>query len=188
MKTKLITFLLFGVSLPAAQFLVTFNTAALNTQAGMIDIQFNPGAFPAVYEAGTATITAFDLGGGSLGSISSGPDGGASGTLPGPLVIVNPDFFNGIGYNATFGNFASFLVDFSGNAYSAPGQTILTTLSISLIGTTTISAVADLLGDNLLDVSFSSPGVNFTEIPEPATFGLMTLGLAGGAFLRRRSS
>ena len=186
MKTKLITFLLFGVSLPAAQFLVTFDTTAINSQAGTIDIQFNPGAFPAVYESGTATITAFNLGAGSLGSLSSGPDGGASGTLPGPLAIANSDFLNGIVYNASFGNSASFLVNFSGNAYTASGQTILTTLSVSLIGATTISAVADLRGDRLLDVSFSSPGVTFGEIPEPATFGLITLGLAGCAFLTRR--
>ena len=188
MKTKLITFLLFGVSLPAAQFLVTFDTTAINTQAGTIDIQFNPGAFPAVYESGTATITAFNLGAGSLGSILSGPDGGASGTLPGPLAITNSDFLNGIVYNASFGNSASFLVNFSGNAYSASGQAILTTLSVSLVGTTTVTAFADLLGNSMLDVSFSSPGVNFSEIPEPATFGPMTLGLAACAFLTRRRS
>jgi len=188
MKTILITSLLFAVSSPAAQFLVTFDTTAILGNSGAVEIQFNPAVFPGAYQPGAVTVTAFELGAGSLGSISSGPDGGASGTLPGPLVILNSDFYNGIVYNVTtFGSSASLLVDFTGLAYTASGQTDLTTFSVTLIGSSSITAVADLLGDSQLDVSFSDPGVNFSEVPEPATFALMALGLAAAVALRRRS-
>lgn len=185
MKTKLITVLLCAASLPAAQFRVTVDTTAINNQTGTIDIQFNPNASPP-YESGVATITAFNLGAGSFGPIFSGPDGGASGTLPGPLVLINSNFLNGIGYNAIFGRTASFFVDFSGNAFTASGQSILTSLIVSLSGATTIGAVADLLGDSRIDTSFSSPGVAFAPVPEPSTFGLIALGLAACAPATRR--
>ena len=70
------------------------------------------------------------------------------------MVIVNSDFFNGVVYNTNFGNTASFLVDFSGNALTASGQSNLTTLTVSLIGTTTLSAIADLVGNGTIDTSF----------------------------------
>ncbi len=130
---KLLTTLLCAAALlPAASFQVSIDTSSLNTQTGTIDIQFNPGSFPAVYNSGTATITNFILAGGTLGSIASGPDGGASGTLPGPLTLVNSNFLNGILYNATFGSTASFLVDLAGPAFTGTLQSILTTLSVSL--------------------------------------------------------
>jgi hypothetical protein len=189
MKTKLITFLLFIASLPAAPILVTFDTSAISGQTGTVDIQFNPGDFGLFYEAGTATITAFELGTGLLGSISAGPDGGASGSLPGPLAIVNSDFLNGIAYGASFGSTASFLVEFSGNALAASGQSNFTTLTVSLVGTTTLSAIADLIGDGTVDTSLSSAGVGFSsEVPEPSTFGLVGVVLAAGAAFRRRRS
>lgn len=189
MKTKLIAFLLFAASLPAAPLLVTFDTSAISGQTGTVDIQFNPADFGQLYEFGTATITAFELGTGSLGSLAAGPDGGASGSLPGPLAIANSDFLNGIVYNAIFGDTASFLVDFSGNALTASGQSNLTTLTVSLIGKLTLSAVADLAGDGTIDTSFSSPGVEFSsEVPEPSTFGMVGIALAAGVAFRRRRS
>ena len=184
---KLLTTLLcVAALLPAASFQVSIDTSSLNTQTGTIDIQFNPGSFPAVYNPGTATITNFILSGGTLGSIASGPDGGASGTRPGPLTIINNDFLNGILYNATFGATASFLVDFTGTAFTGTGQSILTTLSVSLTGTnSSVVAQADLVGGSQLDTSFSSQGVTFqSAVPEPSTFGLMAAGIA--AFVLRR--
>ena len=51
-------------------FWVTMNTSAINGEAGTIDIQFNPGSFPALYEAGSVIITDFTIAGGGLGPVS----------------------------------------------------------------------------------------------------------------------
>lgn len=190
MKKTLFSFLFLTVSLTAAPLLVTIDTAALNTQTGTLTVQFGPAIFFSPYESGTATVDAFSLGGGSFNSVAFGPNGGASGSLPGPLVIINSDFFNGIVYNTTFGATASFQVEFAGNALTIPGQTNVSTFTVTLNGTTSIAAVADLFGDGVVDNSFSSPGVTWqpaTEpIPEPSSAALLALGLAAGAWVLRR--
>ena len=180
MKNTLSALLLSAAWLAAAPIQVTLDTSSLNGQTGTVDIQFNPGNFPAVYSPGTATITSFNLGAGTLGSIAFGPDGGASGTLPGPLTIINSDFLNGIVYNATFGSTASFRVDFSGSAFTGSGQSVLTTLSVMLNGTAnSVAAQADLIGGGRLDTSSSSTGVTFAPtatVPEPSSYALFGLG------------
>lgn len=190
MKIKLLSFVLAAVSLPAAQFQVTVDTTSLSAQSGTVDIQFNPGSFPDTYESGTATITAFDLGAGSLGSINSGPDGGVSGSLPGPLVIVNSDFMNGVVYNiVSFGNSLTFLLDLSGDAYTAADQTILTSFNLTLSGTGSITAYAELIGNSQIDTTPSSPGVAFDEVggvPEPSTLALVAMGLVSAFDFSRR--
>jgi hypothetical protein len=166
----------------AAPIPVTINTGGL-AGAGTIDIQFNPGSFPAVYNAGTATITSFVVSGGTLGSVAFGPDGGAvgGGALPGPLAIVNSDFLNGIGYNATFGSQISFLLDLTGAAFTGGGQSILTTFSITLTdGNSTISGIADLIGNSALDTTQSSPEVTFgqtSNVPEPSAIDMVSAGI-----------
>jgi hypothetical protein len=187
---KLFAILFCAASLvSAAPFQVTIDTSSLNTQTGIIDLQFNPGGPPGSYEAGTIEILNFLLGGGgSLGSVAFGPDGAVAGALPGPLTIGNTDFLNGISYNAVFGTTVSFLVNITGNAFTIPDQLVFTSLYVGLTGTnSTIVAQADLIGSGQLDTSFSSSGVTFqaqSAVPEPSTFGFMAAGLA--AFLLRR--
>lgn len=192
MKKTLAAFLLLAASLSAAQFKVTVDTSFLDTLSGTVDIQFNPGSFPDTYESGTATITGFSLGTGALGTVASGPDGGASGSLPGPLTLTNSDFLNGIVYNATFGSTAEFFVDFTGNAFTASGQSILSSLSVSFIGQNdTITGIADLIGDSQIDTSLGNELVSWAEVPgnevpEASTFALLGLGLAAAAVVARR--
>ena len=175
----------------AAPIPVTINTAGL-VGAGSIDIQFNPGSFPAMYNPGTATITNFVITGGSLGSVAFGPDGGAvgGGALPGPLAITNADFLNGIVYNATFGSQVSFLVDFTGTAYTGTGQSILTSFYVNLTaGNSSTSAIADLIGGSTLDTAQSSASVVFGQtgnVPEPSTLGLLSAGLGAVMLAARR--
>lgn len=186
MKKLLLASLLFAAFAAAAPIPFTINTSALNGETGTIDIQFNPGAFPAVYDPGTATITNFVITGGTLGAVSAGPDPGVTGALPGPLVLTNSDFLNGIVHDATFGTQVSFLVEFAGLAFTASNPSILSTLSVTLSSNSgSITALADLLGDSQLDTSASSPEVS--SVPEPATWSLLALGLGALAFARRRS-
>lgn len=185
MKKLLLTTLLFAAFAAAAPIPFTINTSALNGETGTIDIQFNPGTFPEVYDPGTATVTNFLITGGSLGPVSAGPDGGAVGTLPGPLVLTNSDFLNGLAHDATFGSEITFLVEFAGLAYTAPTPLILSTFSVTLTSNSgTIAAIADLIGDSQLDTSASSPEVN--PVPEPATSAMLAIGLAALGFAARR--
>jgi hypothetical protein len=184
----------FATLASAAAIPVTINTSGLSG-AGTIDIQFNPGSFPAVYNSGTATITNFVVTGGTLGSVAFGPDGGAvgGGALPGPLAITNADFLNGIGYNATFGSQISFLVDFTGTAFTDGGQSILTTFSVTLTDGNmgSLTAIADLIGDSLLDTTQSSREVvigQTSDVPEPSTLGLLSAGLGALIVAARRRS
>ncbi|HEY3441853.1 MAG TPA: NF038129 family PEP-CTERM protein [Paludibaculum sp.] len=185
MKKLLLATLMFAAFAAAAPIQFTINTSALNGEAGTIDIQFNPGAFPAVYDPGTATITNFLITGGTLGPISAGPDGGVAGALPGPLVLTNLDFLNGLVHDATFGSQVSFLVDFAGLAYTAPSPSILSSFSVTLSSNSgAITALADLIGDSKLDTSGSSPEVS--SVPEPGTWSMLALGLGALGFAARR--
>ena len=182
--------LLAALLLPATCFgdvyFVTMDTTGLGS--GTIDIQFNPGAFPASYELGTATITNFILQGGTLGPVSV-PGVTTTGDLPGPLTIGNDDFLNGIVYDATFGTSASFFVEFLGGALTASGQSVLSGFSVTLFGSGVTSAQIQLLGDSQIDTSGSSPGVSIgSAVPEPSTYGLLALGLGAGYLIRMRRS
>ena len=186
-------FLLLSVSagLWAAPLQVLIDTTALNTQVGTIDIQFNPFQ-PSGANPGAAAILYFLIEGGSLGGIAAGPDGGASGGLPGPLTIVNSDFLNGVTYNATFGTAVSFVVDFTGSAFTGTGQSNLTSLYVGLNGAgSTIVAQADLMGGWVLDSSSSSSGVTFqpltAAVPEPSTFALLMAGVVALRLRARRN-
>lgn len=63
------------------------------------------------------------------------------------------------------------------------------------IGTATVSLTRIILLDSNLDEIFPDPSVSATvnitaasgDVPEPSTFILLSLGLAAGAFLRRRA-
>lgn len=190
---KLIAILICAAAfLPAAPIQVSIDTSSLNTQAGTIDIQFNPGGPSGSYAAATVEILDFVVGGGILGSIAFGPDGGVTGMLPDLMTILNSAALNGVTLDAIFGTTISFLVNFSGDGFALPGQSVLTSLYVGLNGTSnTLVVQADLIGDGQLDTSFTSGEVSFqpvaSDVPEPATCGLIGLGLAA-LLLRRRVS
>lgn len=193
MRHFLLTALLIltSISAIAAPLNVSVDTSALNGLNGTIDIQFNPIADP--FELGTATITDLFFTGGSLGSEDAGLRSNATGDLPtGPLVISNDGVLNGVVYNATFGTSLTFLLDFAGNALTAPNQSNYTAFSIILTaGSNSLAGQVDLLGDSILSFSSSSEEFSFkqdttSEVPEPSTFALLGAGILLIALRKRR--
>lgn len=185
--------------LPAASFAdifqVTMDTPGWTGSAGNIDIQFNPAIWADPYEPGTVTFRNFSILGGSLGALVLDDDvslgGGTTGGLPGPMTISNVNPVNGPVYQADFGEKITFEVEFLGLAFTAPGQTNLTSLFVVLGATPgTIQTQIDLLGDSLIGTTGSTPeAVNVAPIgaiPEPSTYLLVSAGLGVGYLIRRQ--
>jgi hypothetical protein len=189
------------LALPAASFAdvfqVTMDTAGWTGSTGAIDIQFNAGSccMPSTpFELGSATLRNFSILGGSLGALLVDDDvslgGSTTGTLPGPMTITNGNFINGPVYGATFGSKITFEVEFLGLAFTAPGQTNLSSLFV-VIGATpgTFRTQIDLLGESKIGTAQSSQGVQVSPvgaIPEPSTYLLVSGALGAGFLIRRR--
>ena len=189
--------------LPAASFAdifqVTMDTTGWTGSTGTIDIQFNPAGDP--FQVGTVTFRNFSIIGGSLGALQVCDDvipppavcgSSTTGGLPGPMTISNTGFINGPNYAATFGEKITFEVEFLGLAFTAAGQTNLTSLFV-VIGATpgTIRTQIDLLGNSAIDWKTGSTPEAVSvaplgAIPEPSTYLLVSAGIGVGYLIRRR--
>lgn len=189
---------------------VSVDTSTLSGQSGNLDFQFNPGDLTTL--GATATVTDFT----SLGATLIQPatlTGGASGSLPGTLTLVNSSTYNDIFQGITFSSSLSFEVTLSGEAIDNPGGSFGSSFLFSLYaadGTTPLlttdssgSVVTVNLNPNGTTGSQTFPSDNSggssvgralpqssSAVPEPSTFALMAFGFAGlmGRQMRRRST
>jgi hypothetical protein len=169
-----------------------------------VDFQLNDGSGAGGDGNNTATITNFNLNGGSLTSGTDSSSGGASGNLGGTLAITDNSFFNDFNQTFTPGSSLSFTVDLTTNFSSAEASNFPDQFSFTVYsngGTNTASFLTiDITGANPVvttsggslgnGASVLAPSVQpAVATPEPSSLLLYLtglLGLAGGAWRRRR--
>ena len=211
MRKILITSILVFAAAAFAQadpisYLVTVNTASINTQYGYIDFLLNPGGQNT--EALTAVITNFTP---AAALNPADPNnfvgGNVTGSLPGPLTITNTNADNEYLEGLTFGNTITFDLSLDGPALTSPNGNPTangTTFAISLYDSTSFNYLlpptgpaGTLIVDYLGNVETNSAVVGNTPIvtftpqgpvvtPEPSAFmPLLALsGLAGACASR----
>jgi hypothetical protein len=180
-----------------ADFLINVNTTSIEGTQGFIDIQFAPGSGTPL---ATATITNFSTDAmflSSLNGSSAGSDGGGSGTLPGPLSIINTGgALNDVIQPVDYGSYISFDVAFSGSLanagsfgltlYDGNYNTLLTTDPYGTVATINFDS-----GGNATLLTFPDANGNYdataTAVPEPSTWLLLFIGTAGIWVMRKRS-
>lgn len=146
---------------------VTVDTTSLSGQSGFVDFQFNPGNATSL--AATASIPTVTETPTSLFSGTSLDTGGATGSLPGPLLISNSTGFNDLFQGITYGQTLGFTVTFTGPALNppTPGQ-FGSTFLLALFGSDGATPVltTDRNGD-LFDINLNPSGssgvANFSE-------------------------
>ena len=182
-------------------YLVTVNTATISALAGQLDFQFNPGSGAL---AAFVDISSFSSTGGSL-SGSPTLTGGASGNLTSTVHIDNSGGLNDYLQNFTFGTALQFQVSFGGAALSSPNGTSTDTFGLALYDPSFNPQLNDgSQGDFIVTVDVNTDGsttphlasspaglvtvtqVVQTGVPEPSTWALCVIGLAGIATWRRR--
>ena len=172
---------------------VYVNTAAIAGQSGYLDFQFNPGNNA---QAAFAEVMNFSSSGGSL-SGSPVTAGTVNGNLPGTVTIVNTgawdDYFEGF----TFGNQIHFSVRLDGPALTSPDGTAGggSDFAFSMFAADQVTPLltndpngfamtAKVMTDGTTEAYY---GPSTSPVPEPSTFALLGLGLAGAAVLRKKS-
>ena len=184
---------------------ISGNTAGLVGSSGYLDFQFNP-AFAA--PAATATITGFSTDGMLIGSPVN--TGGASGTLPGTVKIVNSMNFNDALQQLTYGTKLSFNLSLTFTPDTANG----TTFAFSFLAPNrsgystgpsgealdiTVFTATDIVIRGPFGPASNSPGFpttpTLTVVPEPSSLVLLGLGVGvvavagyGRARARRRAA
>lgn len=208
-KMILITsFLLWNLSskcLAQVVYHVTVDTSPIAGISGNLDFQFNPAGGDAL--DASVGITNFSTDG-TLAATSTNT-GDATGTLPGPPVIIrNTDGFNDLYQGFIYGQSFSFDATFDGLALSpvapipssgsglavslydaAATQNFLTTspdgsvihLDINQDGSTSVTPFADSIG-----VFRASATLVPASVPEPSASVLLTLGIILSALLYAR--
>jgi hypothetical protein len=152
--------------------------------------------------ANSVTISAFATNG-ALGSFSI--TGDVTGSLPGSLVLRDTSFFNEYLQNSTLGTDLSFLFETSTNAPAASSfPDAFSFFVLNSTGTASLFPTTDPTGADALfklDITGTSEGTLTvytatggeavisvaTAIPEPATIVLLSTGLAGWFWFRRRA-
>lgn len=197
--------LLFGslaVAVPAQaiSYQVTVDTSPLAGSASQLAFDFIDGDAA----ANSIILSAFATDG-VVGSASS--LGAVSGTLPGPVMLSDGDFFNEYLLDITLGESLSFLFEATSNA-SAPGSFldafsffVLDPVTLFPLFSTTDPTGADALfafnidgtasGDLYVhDTAFSDISWSVkpaTAVPEPGTLWLLAAGAAAIGLQRRRA-
>lgn len=172
---------------------VTIDTSALLGSVGYVDLQFNPGTITA--PAAQAALTLFS----SDATLQSGVqvDGDVAGVLPGIVLFSNTTPFNAVLQPMTFGNTASFHLNFSG-AFTTMLSGANTLFSASLLdgdfnSLLTVDPIGTLLqfdlapGGGITTTTFNAaigtPSVvgvvAVAAVPVPAAVVLFGTGLAG---------
>jgi hypothetical protein len=178
--------LLFGVVPARASFsyTVSVDTSFINTTAGFLDFQFNPGADS---QAGFVDITNFATDG-VLGAEQT-PIGDVTGTLPGTVALVNDQALNDYNTAFTYGTTISFTLTFGGAVINSPNDSPDgSTFGFSLLEnddatgelTTNPAGFAftiDVNPDGSTDVNdFLTSSNSITAVPEPGVLGLILMG------------
>jgi hypothetical protein len=202
-KTIAIGFVLFlvvAVQMRADDvYTVTVDTSSINSTAGYLDFQFNPGLFPGS-QAATLQIQNFTTDG-TLGTPT--PTGDVSGALPGTVAFDNLTAFNDYLTTFTFGNSISFTVDLGGPAVSMPDGTSSSSSSFTFFMydssfNTLLAGPSSPIGQALeVDVNLDgtttstsySPQLSasaVTPAPEPGTLLLLVSALSAAMLLGLR--
>ena len=184
--------------------LVHIDTAAIASNTGWLDIQFNPGSVS--WQAAMADVSAFSMNGTLLTSGSPvSPDvttGVTGGPLPSTLIFHNADSFNDYFQRVTFGSFLDFTVTLYGDAVDAPDPNVYAGTSFSfalygddqstpLLGAPPLFQLDINVGGSITPtnnapdvVTLRSPGS--ATVPEPSSLALCAGMAVVLAFRRKR--
>ena len=173
---------------------VYVNTSAIAGQSGYLDFQFNPGNNA---QAAFAELLNINSAGGSL-SGSPLTTGNVSGSLPGAVTLGNTSAWNDYFQGFTFGNGLHFSVRLDGPALTSPNGTAGSGSDFAF-SMYAADQATPLLSNNLNGFAMTASvlpggttaanygyGQSTSPVPEPSTFALLGLGLAGAAVLRKK--
>lgn len=173
---------------------VYVNTAGISGQSGYLDFQFNPGNNA---QAAFAEVMNFSHDGGSLAG-SPFTTGSVNGNFPGAVTISNTTAWNDYFQGFTFGNGLHFSVLLDGPALTSPNGTAGSGSDFGF-GMFAADQVTPLLTNDpngfamtakvtTFGTTAADYGQSTSPVPEPSTFALLGLGLAGAALLRKKSN
>ncbi len=178
----------------ATTFHAEINTAAFAGNGGWLDIQFNPGALPAV--AATASLSNFS------GSFGAGQflEGEAAGSLGSGFVLGNGGGFNNLFQALNLGGTFGFDITFGG-AYASTAGDVGSSFSVGLLSADQsaylgnpdgvlfkieLMPLATDLTPEILNNSITSVAAITAAVPEPASYALLLAGIAVLAAATRR--